>query len=111
MIVDAETRQWIVTVASVTLAPVLTFIIAFWRVRRLGLNKDNMLIVNERAEFRREQIARVKAQDDKIERQDEVIETMRRLNNKLFGRVMYLEAVMKAKGIKFNEDNEVEDIE
>jgi hypothetical protein len=109
--VDNETRQWIVTALSVTLAPVLTFIVAFWRVRRLGLNKDNMLIVNERAEFRREQMARVKAQDEKIELQDDKLETMRKLNNKLYGRVVYLEAVMKAKGIQFDENDDVRIIE
>lgn len=108
---DNETRQWIVTALSVTLAPVLTFIVAFWRVRRLGLNKDNMLIVNERAEFRREQMARVKAQDEKIELQDDKLETMRMLNNKLYGRVVYLEAVMKAKGIQFDKNDDVRIIE
>lgn len=101
---DHETRQWVVTVLGVTLAPILTFIIAMWRFRSLGLTKENMFIVNERAEFRKEQLERSKRQDEKIELQDERLEEMRRMNNKLFGRVMYLEAVMKAKGIEFEEN-------
>lgn len=108
---DPETKQWIITVASVVLAPILTFIITVWRLRRLGLNKDNMLIINERAEFRREQIKRAEAQDLKIQRQDEQLEVFRQLNNRLYGRVMYLEAVMKARGIQFDDDDEVRIIE
>lgn len=108
---DAETRQWVVTVLSVVLAPVLTFFIALWRVRRLGLNKENMFIINERAEFRKDQIERTRAQDEKIDDQDKKLEEMRRLNNRLFGRVMYLEAIMKAKGIEFGDNNEVKDID
>lgn len=108
---DAETRQWIITAASVVLAPVLTFILAMWRIRRLHLTKENMFIINERAEFRREQIKRAEEQDRKIDAQDRKMEEFRKLNNKLYGRVMYLEAIMKAQGIEFDEDGTVRMIE
>lgn len=101
---ESETKQWLVTVVGVTLAPILTFIAAMWKFRKLGLTKENLFIVNERAEFRKDQLERSKRQDDKIELQDERLEEMRRMNNKLFGRVMYLEALMKAKGIEFDKN-------
>lgn len=100
---DPETRQWIVTIASVILAPILTFFIALWRISRLGLTKDNMLIVNERSEFRKDQIERSKVQDARINALDQKVEEYRLTNNKLYGHVKYLEAIMKAKGIEFEE--------
>lgn len=108
---DNDTRQWIIALISVALAPLLTFFIAMWRMRWLGLTKDNVLIVNERAEFRKDQIDRAKAQDAKIEAQDRKIELFRQQNNRLYGRVMYLEALMHAKGIEFIKDESVRIIE
>ncbi len=101
---DSDTKQWIITVASVVLAPVLTYLVALRRVRSLDISKSNMMVINERAEFRKDQQDKLKRQDEKIELQDERLEEMRRMNNKLYGRVMYLEAVMKAKGIEFEEE-------
>lgn len=100
---DVETRQWIITGLSVTLAPILTFVIAVWRIKRLGITKDNMMIINERAEFRKDARSRADAQDKKISEMDDKLEQYRLTNNRLYGRVMYLEAIMKAKGIEFDE--------
>lgn len=108
---DNETRQWVIALLSIVLAPVLTFLAAIWRMKRLGLNKDNVLIVNERAEFRAEQIARAKAQDEKIDKLERRQELFRQQNNRLYGRVMYLEAIMRAKGIEFREDENIRIIE
>lgn len=101
---DAETKQWIITGLSVALAPILTFVIALWRIKRLGITKDNMMILNERAEFRKDARDRAAAQDKKIAALDERVEQYRLLNNRLYGRVMYLEAIMRARGIEFTKD-------
>lgn len=105
--IDNETRQWIIALISVTVAPVLTYFIALKRMRWLGLNKDNVLIINERAEFRKDQIDRAKAQDAKIEALEKKTELFRQQNNRLYGRVMYLEALMHAKGIEFIPDEKI----
>lgn len=104
---DAETKQWIITGLSVTLAPMLTFAVAVWRIKRLGLTKDNMMIVNERAEFRKDARDRAAAQDKKISDLDERVEEYRVMNNRLYGRVMYLEAIMRARGIEFRGDQTI----
>lgn len=102
---DAEFKNWIITGLSVTLAPILTFTIAIWRIKRLGITKDNMIIFNERAEFRKDARDRAAAQDKKIADLDDRVEQYRVLNNRLYGRVMYLEAVMRARGIEFTKDD------
>lgn len=101
---DYETRQWIITALSVTLAPVLTFFLAMWRIKRLGLNKENMIIVNERAEFRKDQVDRAKAQDEKLQSFELRIEEMRLTNNRLYRRIAHLEASLKANGLAIDGD-------
>lgn len=108
---DDQTKQWVITGLSVTLAPVLTFLIAVWRIKRLGITKDNMMIFNERAEFRRDQKLRADEQDKKIQQLDNKIEEYRLINNRLYGRVMYLEAVMRARGIEFEPMGEIKVID
>lgn len=108
---DEQTKQWIITGLSVALAPILTFFIAVWRIKRLGITKDNMMIINERAEFRKDQRDRADIQDKKIEAMDKRLESYRLTNNRLYGRVMYLEALMKAKGIEFEPMGEMKVID